>query len=415
MTGHPTRNGLLVLLAGMMLTLVLGSVHAFSVFLEPLEARFDASRSQVSMTYSLALACLTISVLFGHLIYARVRPALLAILVCLIAAAGSVLAARADDLQTVWLGYSVLFGGANGLGYGFALQISAQANPERKGLAMGLVTACYALGAAIAPIPFKAMLNGFGFTGAMMGLAIALAVVAPVVAGLLAKAKAELKVSQPAENSGFAPQRGLMIRLWVGYGTAVAAGLMAIGHATGIARAGGLGDWLVLSAPIVIAVFNMLGSLLGGWLADRATVRQMLMAFPALSAAALFTIALFDSGPVVLFGLAAIGFTYGAIIAVYPAAVASLFGAVVGVRVYGRVFTAWGTAGLLAPWFAGFLYERFGDYQIALAAAGCTALASLLVVWFVPVDHLAGPEPRAVADAQRGTVLQPRSRRPHRL
>ena len=114
------------------------------------------------------------------------------------------------------------------------------------------------------------------------------------------------------------------------------------------------------------------------------------MVFPALSAVALFTIALFDSGLVVLFGLAAIGFTYGAIIAVYPAAVSSLFNAVVGVRVYGRVFTAWGTAGLLAPWFAGFLYERFGDYRIALAAAGCTALASLLAVWSVPVDRPAG-------------------------
>ncbi len=389
MTEMRERNGFLVLIACMVLMLVLGSVHAFSVFLEPLEARFDASRAEVSMTYSLALACLTVGVLFGHLIFGRLRPALLILLICLLAAAGAVLAAQARSLPMVWLGYSVLFGAANGLGYGFALQISAQANPRRKGVAMGLVTACYALGAAIAPVPFKALLDGFGFAGAMMGLAVVLAAVAPLVAGLLAKAKAELKVSLAAEDKGHAANRGLTVKLWLGYGTAVAAGLMAIGHATGIARASGLGDGLVLAAPIVIAVFNMLGSSLGGWIADRATVRQMLMAFPALSATALFALALMDSGLAVLFGLAVIGFTYGAIIAVYPAAVASLFGAVAGVRIYGRVFTAWGTAGLFAPWFAGLLYERFGDYRMALTVAGCAGLVSLAAAWSVPVHKRA--------------------------
>ncbi len=376
----------MVLLAGMMLSLVLGSLHAFSVFLESLEARFGAARSDVSLTYSLALACLTVGVLFGHLVYARIRPAFLLVLLCLVAAAGSTLAAGADSLAELWLGYSLLFGGANGLGYGFALQISAQANSKRKGLAMGLVTAAYALGAVIAPVPFEFLLQRSGFAAAMMGLAVVLVAIAPIAAGLLAKAGAELKVSQPAENKGAPPQRMLIVKMWLGYGTAAAAGLMAIGHATGIARAGGLSDWQVLMAPIVIALLNMLGSLLGGRLADQAGVRLMLMVFPALSAAVLITLALFPDGIFVLLGLAAIGFTYGAVITVYPAAVATLFGADAAVRIYGRIFTAWGAAGLLAPWFAGYLYEAFGDYRIALAVAGGAGLTSLLTAGSLRLD-----------------------------
>ena len=179
-------------------------------------------------------------------------------------------------------------------------------------------------------------------------------------------------------------RRALTAKLWLGYGTAVAAGLMAIGHATGIARSHGLDTWQVLAAPITVALFNMTGSLLGGWLADRMSVRSMLAAYPAISMVALVFLALSDGGPAVLSGLAVIGFTYGAIIAAYPASIASLVGAVAGVKVYGRVFTAWGAAGLLAPWFAGYLFERSGGYTTALVVAGATALLSLLAALTLP-------------------------------
>lgn len=379
MTAYPGRNGRLVLTAGMLLALVLGSLHAFSVFLEPLEAEFNVVRSLVSHTYSLALASLTVAVLFGHILYARIKPVATSLLICLVGAVGCGLAATAGSLPVIWIGYGLLFGGANGLGYGFALQISAQANPDRKGLAMGLVTAAYALGAVIAPLPFELLLRTAGFTAAMAGLAVALAVIAPPVAWLLSKADARLKVANAAKQRIGRPHRMIVCKLWLGYGTAAAAGLMAIGHATGIARAAGLSDWQVVSAPIAIASCNMLGSLLGGRLTDLAGSRSMLMFFPALSAVVLLFLTWASTGPVVLVGLAAVGFSYGAVITVYPVAVATIFGSETGVRIYGVVFTAWGTAGLLAPWFASRLYESSGNYQAALAAAGSTGLVSLLV------------------------------------
>jgi len=379
----PNPAGVLVLVAGMALALVLGSVHAFSVFLEPLEQQFGAGRSAVTLTYSLALGCLTVGVLVGHRVYARLPAALLAVAVCLLAAAGCLVAAWGDSLALFWLGYGVMFGGANGLGYGFALQSAGQMNPQRTGLAMGLVTASYAVGAVIAPAPFDALLRAGGLAGAMLGLAVALVAVAPLAAGLLYRAKAALSVDRTAADDDAknpVPRAGLALWLWLGYGTAVAAGLMAIGHATGIARAGGLGDALVLAAPMAIAAFNVAGSFFGGWLADRVALKTALMAFPAGSALSLLLLAQLGGGLSVLVALAVVGFAYGGTIAVYPAAVAYLFGDGPGVRVYGRVFTAWGAAGLLAPWFAGVLFERFGDYRIALATAGGLGLASVLVV-----------------------------------
>ena len=390
--GSISRNGILVLLACMILTLSLGSVHAFSIFLENLEGRFDVSRSEVSLIYSFALASITVSVLFGHLIYNYLHPVLLVLLIAITAATGCALAAQAMNLHMIWLGYSVLFGGANGLGYGFALQCSAQANPQIKGLSMGCVTATYALGAALAPVPFEILLNQGGFTLAMNGFAIAMLIISPFVAYLLVKGKAVLKVTTPKENRISPRQRWLIVKLWLGYGTAVAAGLMIMGHATEIAKAGGIDDQKVVYAPIIIALFNMLGSLVGGWFSDQATVRQNVMAFPALSVISLIIITVFGGDLLTVCGLALIGFAYGATIVAYPAAVATLFGVVSGVHVYGRIFTAWGMAGLFAPWFSGVLFERFGNYQMALATAAVVGVASVAIAHFFPADSSRIPD-----------------------
>ena len=46
------KNGRRVIAAAGLLCLVLGSVHAFSVFLVPLETAYSASRAQISLIYS---------------------------------------------------------------------------------------------------------------------------------------------------------------------------------------------------------------------------------------------------------------------------------------------------------------------------------------------------------------------------
>jgi OFA family oxalate/formate antiporter-like MFS transporter len=49
-------------------------------------------------------------------------------------------------------------------------------------------------------------------------------------------------------------------------------------------------------------------------------------------------------------------------------------------RIYGRVFTAWGSAGVLGPLIAGSLFDWTGSYQMALFVAGALAMVSVLAV-----------------------------------
>ncbi len=367
----------------MVLALVLGSVHAFSVFLEPMEQLYAASRAAVSATYSFALVALTIAVLFGHRVYTLVSAPLFATALLALAAGGAAIAAYTTALWGVWLGYGLLFGSANGLGYGFALQASAQANPHRSGVAMGLVTAAYALGAFVSPVLFDTAIAAGGVPWGMLTLAAGLVATIPVAAALLRLSGFAFQVDQAPADISAATTGSRTIVLWIGYGAAVAAGLMAIGHATGIARAAGLDGSYVLAAPMCIAIANMIGAYVGGRLIDEIDARPVLVLLPLTSAAVLFALSASGGGAASLAGLAVVGFCYGAIIAAYPAAIAAMHGTLAGIRIYGRVFTAWGTAGLVAPWFAGVMFDASGDYGISLAVAGSLGVISGAVIYFM--------------------------------
>ncbi len=379
-----TRNGVAALAGGVLLMLVLGTVHAFSVFLEPLEAAFGEPRGAVSLCYSLALVCITISVLSGGMIFPRLSAARLVILLSLLGIAGLSIAGYAGSLSMVWIGFGLVFGIANGLGYGFSLQFCAQANPGIAGIAMGVITAAYGLGAALGPIPLSLLIEAFGPTGGFLGLAVALAVVGPVAAILFAWSGCNFVSSPTDQPNGLPEGKSGLIRLWIGYGGAVAAGLMAIGHASGIARAAGLSDEAVLAGPIVIAAANTVGSLCGGYAVDRMAARMPLLLSILATSIGLLALTVGEGLIMILTALGVIGFAYGAIIAAYPAAISAAFGATVGVGVYGRVFTAWGAAGLCAPWVAGVVYEGTGGYVAALGMAGLLCIIAIGAVWRFP-------------------------------
>lgn len=371
-------QGTLVLISASVLAVVLGSVHAFSVFLIPLETSFGASRSLVSATYSLALGSLTLAVLFGHRLFSRWSAVSIVLATCLIAALGTLIAAVAPALPVVWLGYSLLFGGANGLGYGFGLQIAAQTNRGREGLSMGIVTAAYALGAAISPKLFALAVTVGGFQVAMLGLAAALLATALVCSVLFGLSRAVFK-SEPSAHLHFTlPARDFSF-LWLGYGTGVAAGLMTIGHAAGIAtyqRFDG-GTWV---APAVIAISNLAGSLIIGRLIDLTSPLRLLAGLPLVSMAGIAALAVSSGSSLMILSFAIVGFAYGGIIAAYPAAIAKTYGSMNSSLIYGRVFTAWGCAGLLSPWVAGRLFDWSGSYQIALWTAGALGLTSVFAM-----------------------------------
>jgi len=79
-------------------------------------------------------------------------------------------------------------------------------------------------------------------------------------------------------------------------------------------------------------------------------------------------------------GLGLVGYSYGSIIAVYPVAVADIFGALAAPRIYGQIFTAWGIAGLLGPWISGWLYDISSSYTLAIIIAAVFSGLSIFAI-----------------------------------
>jgi OFA family oxalate/formate antiporter-like MFS transporter len=362
----------ITLAASMLVTFALGSVHAFSVFILPLESLLGLARSQISLVYSLALVAITLAVTVGYRIYGLLPAWWLVFVTCTIAASGLLLAAGASSWWTLVAGYSIAFGFANGIGYGFSLQLAGRAMPRQKGFSMGAVTAAYAVGSIVFAKIFAWRMAQDSVASAFLSIAIALLLCGTLAALMLRHAGARYDL--PVQATGRAAGRKLL-QFWLAYLCSVFSGLMAIGHAAGIAEARGAGGELATWAAMIIGIGSALGGFVAGWLVDRWSATRFLVGLPLLSAAALLCVGVTSSALATLSLLAIVGFSYGAIIAIYPVAISDTYGES-GPRAYGRIFIAWGFAGLLAPWSAGLIYDLHGNYHLAMVIAAVVALLS---------------------------------------
>ena len=372
----PTRS-----LAGcVLLSGVLGSIHAYSLFIESFESDLGVGRGEAGAPYSVALASLTVVVLVSHRLFRLVPGPLVVLIASGGAAIGLLLAASANSLAGVVLGYGIVFGAFNGLGYAFSLQRASESNPDRRGFALGLVTAAYALGGASTALVLDKHVAASGATSALRWLALAIAVTGIVTSALLANNDSPARGSSARLSSA---NLRTLAPLWMAYLLAVLAGLMALGHAAAIVDdAGGPGGAAVVAAGLASAS----GGLWIALVADRTATDRLLRLLPLGSAIVLVVAAMASHGVVLMVAVAGIAFTYGALIAIYPLAVAQRFGQDGYSQAYGRVFTAWGTAGLVGPVGAGHLFEVTGSYRIPMFLAAAAAIGSAVVARQLSVD-----------------------------
>ncbi len=378
---HPVA----VVTAGALICLSAGSVYGWSLFYRPIETELDIGRTWLSGAFSIA------SILFAGAMVAvpmlfRGRPApLLALLSGSLCGAGMAIPGLVRELWCVVAGYGLLFGAGCGIAYSLALQANVMALPHRRGLAAGLTAGSGALGSVAAALAFRAMIEAMGPWQTLVWSGGAFLAVAAIAAFLMRGIVMPESVrSAAASRTETAAQRRIELTLWLGFFFGACAGLMALGHAAGIALAYGGPLAPVALATALITGCNGVGRLGAGWLADAMPVRHILVAAPLVAALALAALALLPDLGLALAVLAATGLAYGAMAASYPASVAIYFGVARTATVYGRVFTSWGVAGLAAPGLGGYILDVSGGYGPALALAAGAGILSAAVAWSLP-------------------------------
>jgi MFS transporter, OFA family, oxalate/formate antiporter len=379
--------------AAALLMAALGTFHAWSVLVQPLQDELHASRSTVSAVYALATAVFAASMLLEPAFHRRLPAAVLGTGSALLAAVGLALAAR-PATAAVFAGYGVLFALANGIGYGLAVHIAATVG--RTGTSAGLMVAAYALGGTVVAPLLSVAARDASVAAAFLGLAAVMAVVATVQVALLRPAEAVVARPDAVAAVGWAAlaRDRVFWLLWAGFLGGSAAGLVVIGHGAAIvASLGGGAAALTLGASLAVAG-NGVGRLGAGGLADRVSVRAVLIGASALAAVALLGLGAGPGPAVAVVALGVSGFAYGAIAVAYPVAAARYFGAQRTAPVFARIFTAWGLAGLTAPIAAGALFDATGGYRTMLAILGVVSILAALASAALPPSSRRPPPDR---------------------
>ena len=388
---------LLPLIVAILANFSMGSFFAWSVLVVPLEQAIGATRSDISLAYSVAFITMTLGMFVTHSLLRIASLTYLLFIVFTIAGAGMAISGYFEALWSLLLGYGVLFGFAVGVAYFLAMTAASLELPVRSSIALSMSMSAFAGGGLVWPPIFAAIIDWQG-PHAVLLLFAAYLIVIGFVGGLL------MHVARPTAHAGTNEGGGLFseiltqtprifILLWAGFICIGFAALMSIGHAAGIVVNYGFPTDQAYFAPMLNNLVYIGCALSAGIICDWLTGRRVLIGIAMLTAIPLLTLYFVPSATVSILALAVVGGAFGASASAYPVTVAGYYGISGLPRVYGRLSAAFGIAGLLGPSAAGMLYDWQGGYELAVLIAGVLAVIGVVVLWFLPKIK---PPPTAV-------------------
>jgi MFS transporter, OFA family, oxalate/formate antiporter len=367
------------------LNLPLGSIYAFSVFLKPIEHDLGIARSALSFVFGLAAVGFTVGLNLAPVAFGMAPTWMLLAVSMAAAVIGIGLAASANGLAELVIGYSVLFGIGGGAAYLVLQQGANLLITRRKGLLNGYIIGLYPAGAMIAA-PVFGWANGvFGFRVTMAGLAVALLLSGLAATGLAVHAGIELPRREASRTSAPGTRRtGVFMRLSAVFFLAAAAGLTVLSQAAGIIAAYGGDTATALATTTAITGTIACARLAGGWLVDRFAV-PFVAAFAhglAMTGAVLLTI--WPEPLVAALALGMIGTGYGFVSGSTAGGIAVYWVPAEYGRVAGRIYIAWCVAAVTLPVLAGYLFDITRSYGAAVIIAGCGNLLGLVIALGLP-------------------------------
>jgi OFA family oxalate/formate antiporter-like MFS transporter len=365
-----------LILAGVAANVSAGTLFAWSLVAQDAAAGVGASRAIAGVVFASAIAVFSIVVLaVGHA-PRWLGPRRLLLMAAVSGGGGLILAASARGPVALWCGIALFFGAANGLAYGVALALAARTPGRRRGTATGVVVAAYAAGPVVLGVVAPAALRVTDWRVCLAGLGVIVAVLL-AVAALLAPVEA---VAGGGRSPGASrPPRGVLPLLWLVFAGGTAPALLLFAYAVPLAVQSELDATAAGLAVSALAAGNLTGRLAAGWWSDRVGRPRALRT--TLGTAALSIAAAAAPVPaLVLAGFLGTGLAYGAISSLVPAATADRVGAEAFSRAYGRIFTAWGCAGLLAPLAGEFVVGLHEQHPVLLVVAAAPLAPAGLAV-----------------------------------
>ena len=399
----------IVLLACILFNLSIGVLYAWSVIATRLTAPiadggFGWTASQAGMPYSVAIIVFATAMLFSGRIQDKIGPRWVVTAGALLVGFGNILAGLlGNSVIGVTLGFGVLT--AIGMGFGYGC-VTAPAlkwfHPTKKGLVSGLIVGGFGLSAVgFAPLA-STLLANVGIEQTFLLLGIGNLVISTTLAQFISNPPKDHVPAEPtnvkqaavkaAPSVNFAWNEMLKTRrfflIFTVFLFTSSVGVMIIGSMARIAQTqAGITDAGILAGLVAFLAFmNAVGRVVGGIMSDKIGRINTLFVILVLQLANMTAFAFYQSLPTLILGIVVVGFCFGTLLSVMPALCADQYGLKNFGFNYAILFLAWGFSGVIAPVFAGFLYDATGSFNTAYIICAVMMAGMIVVNYLLKKD-----------------------------
>ena len=386
-----------IMLAGATLvSATLGIRQVFGLFLQPISMELGAG----FQLFSLAIAIQNLvwglsSPVFGAAAD-RYGPWRVAAMGALLYAGGLFLMASFVTDAGIFIGQILIGLGLGSAGISIAIgAVARAAPPEKRSLAMGLVTSFGSFGQfALVPVTQILMVQG-GWQFALLMLSVIMASMVAVAMGLRAPAGSARPIEGPILTIGATLQQAVSSRdyilLTVGFFVCGLQLVFITTHLPTYLHDAGLSPDISSWALALIGLFNIIGAFVCGWLGGVVSKKKSLATVYLLRGITIAAFILIPPTPVtaLLFG-ACMGLLWLGTIPLTSGLIVVFFGPRYLSMLYGLVFLSHQIGSFVGAWLGGIWYDWFGNYEAMWWLNAAAGLFAFAVNWAIR-------EPRAEA------------------
>jgi len=390
-----------ILIGALLAQFAIGAMYAWSLFNKPISVAWELNldggtySTKVAMTYAISLVAFALSSLISGRVQLAKGPRFTALIGAAFYSSGILLSSQVSSPSMLYITYGLMCGIGAGFIYVCPLSTLVKWFPESKGMITGVATAAFAGGAII----FKQVISGLldvdvytpevisgtfmtlGCVYVVMTFIGALLLDVPEGAAFTGKTiKSEAKDYTPGEMLRTANYYKLLFSDLL----ALMPGLLVIGLAANIGKGpAGLSPAKAAGVVSIVAIFNGLGRLASGKLADKLGALSVyrFMYLMTILALAVLSFADLTNYTTFLVAIIVIGIGYGSFLSLVPTITGHLFGAKNFSANYSCVFQAYGAAAML-----GIFMKSRVEFNEAFGIAMGAAVVGLIIAMSIKED-----------------------------
>lgn len=383
------RNPWVVLVCGgLILFLCFGQRHSFGLYLRPMTMELGWGRE----TFSLALAV-------QNLVWGLAQPLTgmvadrhgshrVLLLGAIAYALGVFLMAYSPDGLTFALSAGLLVGfGLSGTAFGIVYGTVGRAfPPEKRANALGLVGAIGGLGQFMMLPLNQVLLSNFGWAAALITLSAVCALMIPLAFGCVERVDSP---AGPSQSLGEALKEAFghsgFWLLTIGFLTCGFQLAFIATHMPAYLADKGLTANVAVNALAIVALANVLGTYLCGFLGGRYAKKHLLSGVYLLRGLAILAFVALPISPGSAYLFAAfMGLLWLGTVPLTNGLIGQIFGLQYVSTLFGFVFLSHQVGSFLGVWLGGLLFDRTGSYAIVWVLS--IGLSMLAAVVNYPID-----------------------------